>query len=263
MIRASAGERDGTPIVRIEVADDGPGVSAAVADRLFVPFVSTKPPGAGTGLGLSVSFGIVAAHGGTIRHEGNDAGGATFIVELPVPQHLATAAADTPSRSPAASRDGDGPAAGAPPAIDGARILVLDDEPSIRDFLGRTLRRSGYEPVLAATGPEALEIVRAQPPDAILCDHRMAGMDGVAFQAAVAEIDPVLSGRFAFMSGDVLNPELRDVADARGVLLLAKPFDIATVDGVVRTLLAGTPAGGAPATSPAVPQPEEAPPAGG
>jgi hypothetical protein len=62
------------------------------------------------------------------------------------------------------------------------------------------------------------------------------------------------------MSGDVLNPELRDVADARGVLLLAKPFDIATVDGVVRTLLAATPSGGPAAGATA--QPAEAPPAG-
>ena len=121
-------------------------------------------------------------------------------------------------------------------------MLVLDDEPSIRDFLGRTLERAGYEPVLAATGAEALDAVRRQPPDAILCDHRMAGMDGIAFHAAVSKLEPALAERFAFMSGDVLNPELRDVADARGVLLLAKPFDIAAVDGVVRTLLAEPPA---------------------
>ena len=56
-----------------------------------------------------------------------------------------------------------------------ARILVLDDEPSIREFLARVLSRAGYEPVLAATGAEALEIVRTAPPAAILCDHRMAG----------------------------------------------------------------------------------------
>ena len=91
------------------------------------------------------------------------------------------------------------------------RILVLDDEPAIRDFLGRILVRGGYEPILVSDGPSALEIVRIDPPDAILCDHRMAGMTGIDFHEAVAEIDPGLARRFVFMSGDVLNTELRDV----------------------------------------------------
>jgi two-component system NtrC family sensor kinase len=246
------------PIVRIEVADDGPGVPATVADRLFVPFVTSKPPGSGTGLGLSVSFGIVMAHGGTIRHERTQGGGATFVVELPVPEEPVSGAADPAAPATGAAREG-GPA-GAPMAGAGARVLVLDDEPPIREFLGRTLERAGYEPVLAATAPEALEIIRTRPPDAILCDHRMAGMDGIAFLAAAVRLDPTLAGRFAFMSGDVLNPELRDAADARGVLLLAKPFDIAAVDGIVRTLLAGSPTA---ATTEGPAQLVGAPPAGG
>jgi len=122
------------------------------------------------------------------------------------------------------------------------RILVLDDEPSIRDFLGRALTRAGFEPILIASGPDALDVIRSDPPAAILCDHRMAGMSGTEFQAAVAAIDPALGRRFAFMSGDVLNHDLREFATARGVKLLSKPFDIATVGEMVRALLA-TPAG--------------------
>jgi CheY-like chemotaxis protein len=123
------------------------------------------------------------------------------------------------------------------------RVLVLDDEAAIRDFLGRVLRRSGYEPILADTGARALEIVRTDPPDVILCDHRMAGMNGTEFHAAVMEIAPSLGARFAFMSGDVLNPTLREFAEDRGVHLLAKPFDIAAVDSMVATLMAaGEPA---------------------
>jgi len=67
-------------------------------------------------------------------------------------------------------------------------------------------------------------------------------MSGTEFQAAVAAIDPALGRRFAFMSGDVLNHDLREFATARGVKLLSKPFDIATVGEMVRALLA-TPAG--------------------
>jgi CheY-like chemotaxis protein len=124
------------------------------------------------------------------------------------------------------------------------RVLVLDDEPAIRDFLGRILSRGGYEPVLASSGDSALKIVRDNPPDAILCDHRMAGMTGIAFHAAVAEIKPSLASRFVFMSGDVLNAELSEFAVTHGVTLLAKPFDIESVDravaGVVGPVQAGS-----------------------
>jgi CheY-like chemotaxis protein len=106
------------------------------------------------------------------------------------------------------------------------RILVLDDDDSIRDFLVRILRRNGYDAVAAADGASALEIIRRDPPRAILCDYRMAGMSGIAFHEAVAALDPGLAQRFAFMSGDVLNAELHDFAVARGILVVAKPFDI-------------------------------------
>ena len=118
-----------------------------------------------------------------------------------------------------------------------ARILVLDDEPAIRDFLARVISRNGWTPILASTGVAALDIVRSDPPDAVVCDYRMAGMSGIEFHDAVAELQPTLARRFAFMSGDVLNPELREFATARGVPLLAKPFDIATAAAMVRGLL--------------------------
>ena len=119
-----------------------------------------------------------------------------------------------------------------------ARILVVDDEPAIREFLARVLRRIGHEPVLAGDGAAALAIVRDDPPDAILCDHRMGAMSGAAFNDAVAKVAPELAGRFAFMTGDVTNPELRAVADARGIPLLAKPFDIESVERTVAGILA-------------------------
>ena len=77
----------------------------------------------------------------------------------------------------------------------------------------------------------------ADPPAAILCDHRMAGMSGIDFHDAVMAANPELGRRFAFMSGDVLNPELRAFAAERGVRLLAKPFDIAAIGATVRRLL--------------------------
>jgi two-component system NtrC family sensor kinase len=230
---------DSERMVRVSVIDDGPGIPEGLRSRLFVPFFTTKPPGEGTGLGLSVSFGILAAHGGTLRHEPGPNGiGASFVLELPVDQEAAGTA--TP-RGRTASEAGLRSAAGSP--TDGRarratpRILVLDDEAAIRDSLSRILRRSGYDPVVAPDGRTAIDIVRDDPPDAILCDHRMAGMSGTAFHEAVAAIDPTLARRFAFMSGDVLNPELRDFAVERGIVLLAKPFDIESISRTVARIL--------------------------
>ncbi|HEX7222735.1 MAG TPA: PAS domain S-box protein [Candidatus Limnocylindrales bacterium] len=245
--------RDGGQLVRLSITDDGPGIPEALRSRLFVPFFTTKSPGEGTGLGLSVSFGIVAGHGGTLRYEPGPGGiGASFIVELPVDAEDAGGAgardapttaellrAGAPPPPPAPTPAAPTPTTSSTPlaADQPARVLVLDDEASIRDFLARCLRRAGYEPIVAGEGAVALEIVREDRPDAILCDHRMAGLSGTAFHDAVAEIDPNLARRFAFMSGDVLNPELRDFAVARGIVLLAKPFDIDTVGRTVEQIL--------------------------
>jgi CheY-like chemotaxis protein len=141
--------------------------------------------------------------------------------------------APTTQMSQTAAPNGASPDATSRPS----RILVLDDEPAIRDFLGRILHRGGHEPILVSDGRAALEIVRNDPPDAILCDHRMAGMNGIAFHEAVAAIDPELARRFVFMSGDVLNTELRAFALAHGVTLLAKPFDLDSVDRTVGGVL--------------------------
>jgi PAS domain S-box-containing protein len=227
----------GGDVVRLSITDDGPGVPPELRSHLFVPFLVAKAPGEGPGLGLSVSFGIIAGHGGTLRHEAGPGGtGATFIIELPVspdgsPDGSPTAAGPAPApatHAPATPAPASVPNEGTP-----LRILVLDDEASIRDFLARILRRNGYEPIAAIDGASALEIVRRDPPRAILCDHRMAGMTGIAFHEAVAAIDPDLARRFAFMSGDVLNAELHEFAVTRGIVLLAKPFDIESVGRTV------------------------------
>ncbi len=85
--------------VRLEVQDDGPGVSPNDEPKLFQPFFTTKPVGKGTGLGLSVSYGIIESYGGVIGHRGNEWGGATFFFELPVSEPEARPPSSSPRTS--------------------------------------------------------------------------------------------------------------------------------------------------------------------
>jgi two-component system NtrC family sensor kinase len=237
--RIPASRGDSTDIdgfVRLSITDDGPGIAEELWPRLFEPYFTTKSPGTATGLGLAVSRAIAIDHGGTLRHEPGSAGvGSTFVLELPVEVSTPATRLDTNGTTAVPA-----PAAGATSASDAAasssptppRILIVDDEAAIRDLLARILGNSGFEPVVAADGESALEIVRTNPPAAILCDHRMAGMGGIAFHEAIVAIDPRLALSFAFMSGDVLNHELDEFATTRDILVLAKPFDI---EGVTRT----------------------------
>ena len=243
---------DGRDMVRLEIRDSGPGVPAALRSRLFVPFFSTKEPGTGTGLGLSVSFGIVAGHQGRLWFETPADGGAAFVVELPLtavplasqagfvqhlvgtPQPVRTPGRGLVERTQPNERDGEHAAS----PSRRPRILVLDDEPAIRAFLHKALQVAGLDPVVTGGGRDAVDRVRTETFDLVMCDHRMAGMSGTEVHDAIAAIRPGLARRFVFMSGDVLNSELSDFATEHGIGLLAKPFDIETVTRTVRELLA-------------------------
>jgi PAS domain S-box-containing protein len=312
------GERpaDEPPLVRITIRDDGPGVPESARARLFDPFFTTKQPGDGTGLGLSVSFGIVAAHNGHLWYEPGPRGvGSSFVIELPTSARnletgqppakpaatassrrakptsarataaikaiaLAKVAASAKARVAAsakarvaakatANKEAEKPIVGdlarpasadtrpAPPTAglaDAARpaepqpdpsprpprVLALDDEPSIRSFLRKALAVAGMDCVPFPDGAQALDGVREAEFDVMLIDHRMAGMSGTEFYEAAVRVRPELARRAVFMSGDVLNPDLRGFATQRDIRLLAKPFDIDAVVQVVRDVLAAT-----------------------
>jgi two-component system NtrC family sensor kinase len=241
-ISAAVGrDEDGAPVARIAVADSGPGVPEEHRDRLFLPFFTTKAPGEGTGLGLSVSFSIVEGHGGRLWFEPGLDGGSVFTFELPfepsAPGGPLAAVVLAPTKS---SRTrpvthvawGDRPAGAGETRSRRLRILVLDDEQAIRTFLVRVLSQA-VDVVTAGTGSEALRLIEEGDFDGMFCDHRMAGMKGTEVYTRVAELRPELARHFILMSGDVLNPELLAFAEGRAVRLLSKPFEIETLQAII------------------------------
>jgi two-component system NtrC family sensor kinase len=222
--RGVAGATAGEPgLMRITVADDGPGVPDSVRPHLFEPFFTTKDVGEGTGLGLPVSYGIVVAHGGRLWFEPTGGGGATFIVELPAAPAFAAAVSHAAP-----------PVTGAPLH---ASILVVDDEPSMRALLTRAFQSAGHEVATAADGPAALRHLGAAMVDVLILDHRMPGMDGVETYRRALELRPELARRTLMMSGDVLHPALHAFARAHDLPLLAKPFDLADGLAAVEAIL--------------------------
>jgi PAS domain S-box-containing protein len=249
-IAAWLGENEtGATVARLAFADDGPGIADENRDRVFLPFFTTKEPGDGTGLGLSVSFAIVAGHGGRLWFEPGPGGGSIFTIELP----LAPAATDGTSPIVPVTDYGttEAAVAGHPdePRPPGSaetrrlRILVLDDEETIRTFLVRVLRGS-VDVVAAGSGADALRLIEESDFDGILCDHRMPGMTGTEVYERIATLRPSLAGHFVLMSGDVLNPELLAFAEGRAVRLLSKPFEIETLQSIIAEMSADVVAAG-------------------
>jgi DNA-binding NtrC family response regulator len=131
-------------------------------------------------------------------------------------------------------------------------VLAVDDEPSIRAFLRKALAAAGMDCLPFQDGAQALEGVCDSTFDVMLIDHRMAGMSGTEFYEAAIERRPELTRRAVFMSGDVLNPDLRGFATRHGIRLLAKPFDIDAVIRIVREALADAEAAEATSEEPQI-----------
>jgi signal transduction histidine kinase/CheY-like chemotaxis protein len=229
------------PRVWLRVADNGPGVPDSLKPRLFEPFFTTKASGLGTGLGLSVSRGIVREHGGDLvleqpRDTTGPAPGAAFRLSLPISGERAADEGDSqPAALPNAAS-----VAGAT-ADDGAaapRVLVVDDEPEVAELLRELLESAGYDVATAESGAVALELLAEARFDAVISDIRMPDLDGPAFAARLKREHPALARRVLFVSGDTLSDAARDAIAALDAPTLDKPFASAEVLQALKRLLA-------------------------
>jgi PAS domain S-box-containing protein len=217
-------------VVRLDVIDNGPGVATHVRQHIFEPFFTTKKEGEGTGLGLSVSYGIVAAHGGSIELVESGPTGTTFRVSLP--------AGESPADATDAARDQGASTRRSP--IAGIRLLFVDDEPALRNGMKAYGELRGFTVLTAADGSAALEATRNVSVDAIVCDLRMPGMDGIAFHEHLRQERPGLASRTVFITGDVVTSVASRGTVARQPVL-TKPFAFDRIEEAVIAVMRGVP----------------------
>jgi signal transduction histidine kinase len=201
-------------MVRLEVADEGPGVPAEILPHIFDPFFVGSEVGAGHGLGLSACLGIVKAHGGHIWATAHPPGGSVFVAELPL--------------EPGQDLD--------PQGVRGSCwVLIVTADPSMTESLRAIVEEMGHRPAHAESGEAALAGVVVRRYDLILCDVTLPGMGIERLYESVCANDPGLEGRFVAIGDPGATPA--------HLLHLDLPIDPLQVQEVVEGCLAGAPAG--------------------
>ncbi|MDB5563323.1 MAG: CckA [Hyphomicrobiales bacterium] len=211
--------------VLIEVEDTGTGMPPEVVEKIFEPFFSTKELGKGTGLGLSTVYGIIKQTGGFIYPDSVVGKGTTFRIFLP--RHIPVEGEVAPKVVAAQVKDLTG----------NERILLVEDEESVRAFSARALKTTGYEVYEADSGEEALEVLDEidNKIDLLISDVVMPEMDGPALLKKIRERLPEL--RVIFVSGYAEESVRRDIADDQSVEFLPKPYSLDQINSKVKEVL--------------------------
>ena len=219
---ANADMRPG-PYVMLAVSDTGTGMPADIRDKVFEPFFTTKEVGKGSGLGLSMVYGFVKQSGGHIKIYSEPGHGTTIRLYLP------PAAAGADAMLPAA----------APIAGGSETILVVEDDPLVRNFVVAQLHGLGYRTIAAADSRTAMALVEnGEPFDLLFTDVILSGgMTGRQLAEAVAKHRPGL--KVLYTSGYTDNSIVHHGRLDHGVLLLTKPYRKAQLAQMIRQALKG------------------------
>ena len=205
------------------VEDTGGGIPPENLGKIFEPFFTTKELGKGTGLGLSTVYGIVKQSGGFVFADSELGKGTRFSIYLPV--HEGEEVAEVVASPAPAAWSG------------GGRVLLVEDEDTVRVVAERALVRAGFEVTPARDGEEGLELVRlGRAFDVVVSDVVMPVMDGPAMARAIRLIRPEIP--ILFMSG-YAEEQLRGEIDIPNMHFLPKPFSVAEIGAAVEGVLRG------------------------
>jgi len=209
----------------IDISDTGTGISSEHIERVFDPFYTTKPVGEGTGLGLAISQSIIAKSGGSISISSVISQGTTVSIRLPLTDTPVSGAvtSDTAENLP-------------PPTQSPARILVIDDEPAIRELLVEMLAPHQIDTVPGAN--EALGELQQHSYDLILCDISMPGISGIDFLKTLESTNDRASESVIFLTGGAVTAKAADTLSKSRRPVITKPFRFDEVHEIVRQQLA-------------------------
>ncbi|MFC1954396.1 ATP-binding protein, partial [Chloroflexota bacterium] len=200
-------------IIRISISDDGPGIAEENLEKIFDPFFTTREVGQGTGLGLSVSYGIINELDGTIHAESETGKGATFIIDLPIitegeqPESDETGTENAPTGKPLS-------------------ILLVDDEPLVNQYLNEALVNDGHEVKVITNGDEAIEEINSKDYDVILLDIKLPGKSGMEVYREVRKKSKSKLKKIIFITGDILGQDTESFLSRNKVPSITKPIDI-------------------------------------
>jgi PAS domain S-box-containing protein len=211
--------------VTVSVSDTGTGMTAEVAARAFDPFYTTKKLGEGTGLGLSMIYGFVKQSGGQIRVYTEVGRGTTM--QLFLPRHQAAAAAEPSSHTATQVR-----------AKRGETVLLVDDEPTIRDLVLEVLQELGYDAIGAEDAASALAILQSDRRfDLLISDVGLpGGMNGRELADLARQDHPAL--KVLFVTGYAANAVVGNGALSAGMHIMTKPFTVNGLAAKIRAVLA-------------------------
>jgi two-component system NtrC family sensor kinase len=218
-------ERQGDEAV-LRVSDSGPGVPPHLVPHLFTPFFTTKAPGEGTGLGLSLSYGLVKAHGGVLAYEASAEGGAEFRLTLP----CYDAPAAVPGEEPGLVRGR------RPPAH---RILVVDEDPAVHRLVSALFTPEGHVVEAVRSGEQGLRMLRERQFDVIIADAMARAGTTELFVHALAGAQPESCHRLIVGwagAGDLAEP----LPDG-GIRQVRKPFNLRDLHALAGEILASSP----------------------
>jgi two-component system cell cycle sensor histidine kinase/response regulator CckA len=196
--------------VSVQVRDTGTGIAPETLPRVFDPFFSTKSRG--TGLGLSVSYGIAQAHGGDLTVQSTPNEGSTFTLRLPAIRAAA--------------------------GVEPRTVLLVDDDDAVADTLREMLEREGLQVRRAETGNEALLILAHDSFDAVFLDVRLPDISGPQIYERLAATHPQQARRVVFVTGGLWRVDSRGLREKLppGQPTLSKPCTAAQIGEVLRLL---------------------------